>query len=177
MHWARHVKAALCILHMPRMAEGFRRTVVMTGLLIGLANLCYKLHGSASLLDLALCKLGDKFGLHEEGLLGQLTLAEHLEDAVLGHINYRCAGGVLGCVQPCLPDRTSSEKHKFGSNNEITLQLIWHGMYPSFWVGTNGQRQGATHSIAVCMSTWKLAQFFDSAWHVWPEVRRDKELG
>jgi len=60
------------------------------------SNLGYELHGPADLLDLLLCQLGDKLGLHQQRLLGQLALAQNLEDAVLSHIDDRGLLAVLG---------------------------------------------------------------------------------
>lgn len=61
-----------------------------------------KLHSATSLLDLALGKLGDEFGLDKQGLLWQLALAEHLEDAVLRDVNDWGAASVLCSLQPGL---------------------------------------------------------------------------
>lgn len=43
--------------------------------------------GAAHLLDLLLSQLGEELGLDHHGLVGQLALAQHLGQAVLGHIN------------------------------------------------------------------------------------------
>ena len=61
-----------------------------------------QLHSTASLLDLALCKLGDEFGLDKHRLLGQLALAKHLEDAVLCDVNDWGAAGILCSFQSSL---------------------------------------------------------------------------
>ncbi len=62
--------------------------------------------GTTDLLDLPLCTGREELGLHNHGLLGQLALAQDLEDAVLGDINDRGGGGVLGGVLADLHGRT-----------------------------------------------------------------------
>ena len=57
--------------------------------------LCGQNYSSADILDLLLSQLGDKPGLNDHGLVGQLALPQHLEDAVLSHINDRCNTLVL----------------------------------------------------------------------------------
>ena len=61
-----------------------------------LSSLCHELHSTADFLDLLLGKLGNKLGLDNHGLRGKLALAQHLEVAVLGDVNDRGRGGILG---------------------------------------------------------------------------------
>jgi hypothetical protein len=58
--------------------------------------------GTAHLLDLPLGQLAEELGLDHHRLSGQLTLAQHLEDAVLSHINHWGSAGGLGSSQASL---------------------------------------------------------------------------
>lgn len=58
--------------------------------------------GAADLLDLLLGERGEELGLDDYGLLRQLALAKHLEDAVLGDVDHHSRAGVLGGGQACL---------------------------------------------------------------------------
>merc|ERR1711970_543566 len=44
--------------------------------------------GTADLLNLLLSRLGEELGHHNDGLLGEAALAEHLEEAGLGDVNH-----------------------------------------------------------------------------------------
>jgi len=61
-----------------------------------LLALCGQDDGSANILDLLLSQFGDEPGLDNHGLVGQLTLTQHLENAKLGYINHRRDARVLG---------------------------------------------------------------------------------
>ena len=87
-----------------------------------LGGLCNKLDSAANLLDLALRKLGDEFGLDEQGLLGQLSLAKHLEDAMLGDIDDWCAAAVLGSIQACLQRPISSQLTEEAVLSNVMMQ-------------------------------------------------------
>lgn len=58
--------------------------------------LCCQDAGSADLLDLLLGQLAEELCLHHHWLLGQLALAQHLEHTILGDVNDRGTGLVLG---------------------------------------------------------------------------------
>ena len=53
---------------------------------------------AANLLDLLLSKLTNVSALHNNRLRRKLTLTEKLEDTVIGQVNHRRLGGVLGAL-------------------------------------------------------------------------------
>ncbi len=59
-------------------------------------HLGYQHNSTADLPDLLLGQLGDELGLDNDGLAGELALAQDLEDAVLGHVNDGGDALVLG---------------------------------------------------------------------------------
>ena len=91
-------------------AEREERTGKIADFSILQHSLGYELHGPADLLDLLLSQLGHKLGLHQQRLLRQLPLAQHFEDAELGHVDHGGLLAVLGRRFPGLRRRRKLSK-------------------------------------------------------------------
>lgn len=65
---------------------------------------------TADLLDLLLSQLAEELGLHNHGLVGQLTLTQDLEHTVLGHVDDGSNAGVLSGLDTLLRIHTKRQK-------------------------------------------------------------------
>lgn len=87
-------------------------------------GLCGQDACTSSLLDLLLSQLGEELCLDDHRLVGELSLTQHLEDPVLGHVNHGGGAAVLGSGLTCLRDMEGNVKEGL----EQSFQAVWFGL-------------------------------------------------